>query len=311
MKIGTVSEIWRYPVKSMAGERLESADVGPNGLHGDRGWAIRDAAHGECRGAKQWPVLLDCRAVWRTEPPADMATAGVPPVDLTLPDGSRLAGDSPDVHQRLSALLRAEVTFEPLRPAGDRAFYRRSAPGSALLGKLGRSKTFVRAVQKVMSATGADAELRGIFAREASEPLPDLSELPAELLEYTSPPGTFFDAYPIHLLTTASLAAMAARQPASWDRRRFRPNFLIATEPGVEGLVEAGWTGRALRVGGLRLRGEIPTVRCGMTLHAQDGLPRDPAILRAIVREADQCLGLYASVAAPGAVRVGDPVELE
>ncbi len=39
---GTVAEIWRYPVKSMAGERLESCLIAETGLEGDRRWALVD-----------------------------------------------------------------------------------------------------------------------------------------------------------------------------------------------------------------------------------------------------------------------------
>ena len=39
---GTVSEIWRYPVKSMAGESLGSASLAATGLEGDRRWALVD-----------------------------------------------------------------------------------------------------------------------------------------------------------------------------------------------------------------------------------------------------------------------------
>jgi hypothetical protein len=79
----------------------------------------------------------------------------------------------------------------------------------------------------------------------------------------------------------------------------------------VRGLVEAGWGGgRTLRVGGVELRTEIPTARCVMVTLPQGDLPHDPRVLRTVVREAEQCVGLYASVAAPGRVRVGDPVEL-
>ena len=45
--VGTVREIWRYPVKSMAGEILESCEVGAAGIVGDRGWALRDDRAGE------------------------------------------------------------------------------------------------------------------------------------------------------------------------------------------------------------------------------------------------------------------------
>jgi uncharacterized protein len=40
MQVGTVSELWRYPVKSMRGERLEAAEVSWHGVEGDRRWAF-------------------------------------------------------------------------------------------------------------------------------------------------------------------------------------------------------------------------------------------------------------------------------
>jgi uncharacterized protein YcbX len=135
--------------------------------------------------------------------------------------------------------------------------------------------------------------------------------LPPEIIEFTSPLGTYFDAFPIHLLTTASLEMMARLNPAAtWDIRRFRPNFLIETEPHIKGLVEAEWSERRIRIGTVELKCEIPTVRCGMTIQAQKGLQKDPSILRTIVRDADQNLGVYASVVKAGDVKVGDLVEL-
>ncbi len=315
MHVGTVSEIWRFPVKSMSGEPMESCTVNANGVELDRTWAVRDVEKGECRGAKQWPVLLQCKAVYRGARD-DTAYGGsknaIRHVDITFPDGSGTASDAPDINERLSTLLGKPVTFEALRPASDHEFYRRAAPGSALLGRLGRSKTMVRGIQALMRVAKLDGELREDFSREDGEPLPDLSSLPPEVLEFTSPLGTFFDAYPIHVLTTASLREMKRVQPdAAWDSRRFRPNFLIETSPELTGLVESHWSGRILRVGDLRLRCTIPTMRCGMTMHAQGDLPREPAILRSIVREADQNLGVYASVESPGSVRPGDAVTLE
>ncbi|MFF6782729.1 MOSC domain-containing protein [Streptomyces sp. NPDC012510] len=43
MRLGSIERIWRYPIKSMGGERLESADVDERGLMGDRLYAVRDA----------------------------------------------------------------------------------------------------------------------------------------------------------------------------------------------------------------------------------------------------------------------------
>ncbi len=43
---GSVASLWRYPVSSMGGERLERAPVGPSGITGDRLWGLLDAATG-------------------------------------------------------------------------------------------------------------------------------------------------------------------------------------------------------------------------------------------------------------------------
>jgi len=54
----------------------------------------------------------------------------------------------------------------------------------------------------------------------------------------------------------------------------------------------------------------MPTARCVMTTLPQGDLPKDPAVLRTVVRDADQNVGMYANVADAGAIAVGDPVEL-
>jgi uncharacterized protein YcbX len=74
--------------------------------------------------------------------------------------------------------------------------------------------------------------------------------------------------------------------------------------------VEAGWGGRTIRIGRATLRGEFPTMRCVMVTLPQPGLPKAPAVLRSIVRDAGQNFGLYAAVTAGGEIAVGDPVVL-
>lgn len=305
--VGTVREVWRYPVKSMAGEKLAGCDVGQFGIRGDRLWATRDDKAGEIRGARRMPVLLQCSARFREEP----ANGTTPHVDITLPDGSRVGSDDPDVSARLSTLVERPVTLWPIQPASNRAHYRRAQPGSALIGKLTRTQRARRILLDLMRWTGMDADLRVELSREKGEALPDLSINPAEVFEFTTPPGTYFDAFPLHVLTTASLDAMKLANPeARWDSRRFRPNFLIETVPELHGLVENDWNGRTLAIGSLQFRCEIPTVRCGMTTHAQQDLPKEPSVLRSIVRDAGQNLGVYASVVSPGRVNAGDLVEL-
>jgi uncharacterized protein YcbX len=285
MIVGKVIEIWRYPVKSMGGERLARCAAGERGIPGDRGWAVRDEVAQEIRGGKKFPALMRCDARYVEEPTGDR----VPPAEITLPDGTRVRTDRTEAAARLSALLDRRVTLWPLQPAEDLAHYRRGLPDNSDMM----------------------VELREIFGRLEDEPLPDLSPIPQEIFTYTSIPGTYFDVLPIHFVTTATLDALAAKNPSSrFDTRRFRPNFLIETERGRTGFAELDWCGRTLTVGGARVKAEYPTVRCSMTTQPQGDLPKDPQVLRTIVRDAQQNVGVYAHVVAAGPVAVGDAVEL-
>ena len=66
-QVGTIREIWRYPVKGMAGEKLDSAYFDENGITGDRRWALRDVARAEIQSCKARPALLQCRAIYRDD----------------------------------------------------------------------------------------------------------------------------------------------------------------------------------------------------------------------------------------------------
>ena len=287
----------------MAGERLDDCTVGALGIPGDRGWALRDEKTGEITNGKRIPMLMQCAARYREEP----SEGAIPQVDITCHDGTLIRSDETDVNERLSKALGKTVSLWPLQPASNKAHYRRAS----MMSRLSRFKVVRDQLPRMMRLPNMDVQVREMFSREPAEPLPDLLQLPPEVLEFTSPLGTYFDAFPIHVLTTSSLKAMRCfNVTAAWDVRRFRPNFFLETETGLEGLVEAGWSGRSLRIGNVELKCEIPTVRCGMTTHAQDDLPKDPSVLRSIVKDAEQNLGIYASVIKSGRVAVGDLVEL-
>ncbi len=289
MRIGTVSELWRFPVKSMGGEWLEVADIDARGVRGDRLWALRDEELGVITSAKRIPAILMCAARYAVEPGPDAGPGAVPPVTITLPDGSKLASGDPNVHERLSAFLGRRVTLSALRPASDRSYYRLVKPSAA--------------------------DMREQFAVEPDEPLPDFSMISmAKLMElgrYATPPGTHFDLGALHVITTASLAALRAKAPGSdFDVRRFRPNLVIASIVS-DGLIEATWAGGALRVGTAAAQVDCPTVRCSMTIRAQPGLAADPHILRTVAADAERSVGVYATVTVSGRVRIGDEVDLE
>lgn len=283
MIIGRIAQLWRHPVKSMEGERVERASLGVNGILGDRVWAVRDEVRGGIRGAKKIPALMTCKARYVDEP----SEGKIPAPEITLPGGDRLRADAPDAAARLSAALGHEVTLWPLQPANDLAHYQRGAPDHA----------------DVLT------ELRSIFGRNSDEPLPDFSLFPPEIMQYESPPGTYFDVHTLHLLTDATLRRLSAIASDSvLDVRRFRPNLVIETEG--EGFVEAGWAGRKLRIGSALIDVGHPCPRCVMITHGFDDVPRDPGLMRTVVREADQNVGSYATVAQPGELSVGDAVEL-
>jgi uncharacterized protein len=92
-----VTELWRHPVKSFAGERVEEAVVGPAGMDGDRAWAVR-GRDGRIRSAKSDARLLTARA-W-TE-------AGT--VRVELPDGTEGTAGDPGLDAELSAWLDEPV----------------------------------------------------------------------------------------------------------------------------------------------------------------------------------------------------------
>jgi uncharacterized protein YcbX len=79
-----VAEIWRFPVKSMAGERLRRAEIGPAGVTGDRLVVVRDP-RGRIITARTNPLLLGHRAT--------LSEAGEPLVDGRPWDSAEVARD--------------------------------------------------------------------------------------------------------------------------------------------------------------------------------------------------------------------------
>ena len=286
MQVGRVTEIWRYPVKSMGGERIERSLLDHNGIVGDRGWAVRDREADETRSARQIPRLLQCAASYAEEPAADRRS---PRVELSLPDGAAVGSDADNAAQLLSAALERDVALTPLHPADDLEHYRR-APGDPNADPI--------------------AMLREVFGLREDDPLPDLSGLPEDLGQFSTPPGTYFDCYPLHVMSTASLATLSGFGAGDdVDIRRFRPNILIDTGD-AEGLPEVEWAGRRLRIGGAEIEVKTTTVRCSVPSHRQRDLDRSGAVGRALIEHTKQHLGAYATILTPAQVALGDPVEL-
>lgn len=273
-----VAEIWSYPVKSMLGSTVPSADLDEAGIRGDRMWAVRDAATGALRGGKKLGELMRCSAT--------LDGGASTRARIVLPDGSDTATDAPDIDARLSAALGAAVTLAGRPAPGDSPRDREAPP----------------------AGTDPMSEIRAVMGREDDEPLPDFAVFPEDVLQYEGPLAGYYDAFPLLIMTTSTMRTLQAALPESVvDIRRFRPSLVIDTgdEPGYP---EFSWgKGMRLRVGGAVVEIDAPCPRCVMPTRAINGdIPADRSILRYIVRELDQNLGVYARIVQPGRINSGD-----
>jgi uncharacterized protein YcbX len=235
---GRVAALWRYPVSSLGGERLEACTVDATGLAGDRAWGLADRDSGET-------AFPESKRRWRPAPQIRASSAG-DGLRLDFPDGSSL----------------------PAEAAGD-----------ALAAHFGFRVVLRPHAEAAEAATAGPLKPR-------------------------------YERHPIHLLTTASLAALQAILPDSAiDVRRFRPN-LVLDLPDAEGFAETGWIGRVVAIGDVRIRIVDPCVRCAFTTLAQGGLPLDPAVLMAVAKRNATHLGVLCTVETPGEIRVGDAVRV-
>jgi uncharacterized protein len=274
-QIGIVKELFRYPVKSMLGERLERLEIGERGVIGDRAWALRERANGKVVSAKKFARMLDCRASYEASP-VDGESA---PIKIELPDGRVLHAADADAAEQLSAVLGSEMVIE----RAEASQYTRAGidPGTIF----------------------GDVPIENIMPQLSRAAMPDTFALVN---------GTFFDSATMHVLATGTLAHMRSLvgEGAQLDPRRFRPNIVVDTGPGALGFVEDEWTGHILEVGAVRIVAIKPALRCVMTTHRQEELARDLRIIRAAAQFHKATVGAFASIGAPGVVRLGDPVFL-
>jgi uncharacterized protein len=119
-----------------------------------------------------------------------------------------------------------------------------------------------------------------------------------------------FDAMPLSLISTQSVAALGALVGSELDAQRFRPNLLVEAT-GDEPFREEAWVGSVLRIGGMRMRVDQQDERCVVVNVDPVTSERDPAVLRTLARERRACIGVYGSIVSPGVVAVGDAVVVE
>ncbi|CAN0259265.1 unnamed protein product, partial [Chrysoparadoxa australica] len=202
IKVGTVKSLWRYPVKGMAGETVNMADINEMGIVGDRMMAVQDVARQEIQSCKFRPALLQCRASYANSKQMDDG------IKISFPDGETLSADNAFANEKVSALIGHESRLQTVRPAADQGFYRR-----------------YKADEHIWLT-----ELKATFEREPGEPLPDLDNMPEDSQHYVSILGSFFLISTFHIITTASVRHLhSLNTSADWHIERFRPNLVIET----------------------------------------------------------------------------------
>jgi uncharacterized protein len=223
-----VEEIWRFPVKSIGGERLNGCDVDERGLEFDRAWGVYDPATEMVLTARREPSLLflsasvdDGRPSIRTDDGDDVSTDGALSTWLGRPVEIRSAADGP-------------ATFE--------------------------------------------------------NPLDVDNE--TDWMQWQSAGATFHDG-------RSTISFVSRPTLRDWDVRRFRLNLTLdeAGDDELDGTVMVGSCTLSIRK---------PIQRCVMVSRPQPGIERDLGVLKTIIRERDNELGVGATVASSGRISVGD-----
>lgn len=274
MDVGSVSKIWRYPVKSMLGEEVESAEVVWSGFYGNRYYALVDAETSRLVSAKnpaKWARIFECRSKLLN---ARKAGRGTPSVELILPGGRRFLisdGHYNGAEQALSELFGRPVRFTAARPGQP------SGPIEEYHADIDEDRD-----------RGTTTEF--VRSREAQ-------------------PGTFTDMAAVHLVTTATLEALSELHPSGdFHPLRFRPDILVDTG-AAKGFVETGWVGKTLALGDeVTMKVFKECGRCVMTTLWQGDLASDTEILGTAMRFNRGKVGVYASVVTGGKVRRSDRV---
>tara|TARA_B110000444_G_C18827196_1_gene591010 strand:+ start:1108 stop:1956 length:849 start_codon:yes stop_codon:yes gene_type:complete len=281
MNIGVLSELWRYPVKSFGGEKLVCGEIHNQGLVADRCWALQDL-NGDIVNGKNCPKILQLSAYYSASVHEGVAYGDqIASTDVVFPNGIILNSRDDRIHRTISEFIEKDVRLLALQPPEDLEHYRLSDVACA--------------------------------ERDA---LPNLSETSADIKQllkhFSCPPGSYVDAYPIHMLTRNALRELKHESQGDADARRFRPNIIIESEYDAEAFPEFDWIGRGLQIGGALFKVDSRTLRCAMPARAipQFGLPPAPEVNGTLHRLTDRFLGVNLLVVKSGRVSLGDPILL-
>lgn len=283
-KIGEVTQIWRYPIKTLAGERCSTAVVDEHGVVGDRMWAIWDQTWNQIASGKRYPDLMRLTGRYCA------ADGGFDAVCISAGDGNEYCSDDAWACARLSARLGMSVGLKRLPGSGiarDRSLFRDRRPIDP-----------ARFLQAMTDERSADTPGARAFPGDMDE----LYRL------YLTTPGLFADCSPLHLVSSTSLASLGGGDIG--DPRRYRPNLLLDLPGGTGPFPEIALAGERIEVGGTVLQILSGTPRCSMPSRPQPGLEQNWSVGAAVAKVPGKVVGVYADVIEAGAIREGDAIRI-
>lgn len=270
--IGKVVSIWRYPVKSMLGEELNSSYVTEHGLIGDRVYALIDEETGKVVSAKnpsKWGKLFDFRSVF-IDPP--QVVDNIPPVRITFPDGTHIfSNQNEEMNHTLSKVLCKEVRL--IRNSLlEKPIYEEYWPN--IDGLAQREKTTDEAMPP---QSFFDIAVVHILTTSTINRLRELY-----------PKGRFEIRRFRPNIVVESLSGETDFVENSWIGK----NITIGEEKILLKVIQ-------------------PCTRCVMITLPQSDLPKDLGILKTVAKYNQVNVGVYASVYRGGTIRRGDLVQIK
>jgi uncharacterized protein len=271
---GTVVSVWRYPVKSMLGEELNSSYVTERGLVGDRTYALIDQETGKVASAKnprKWGKLFDFRAAFIDTP---QVVENMPLVRITFPDGTQIfsSDQADDINHALSKVLGREVRL--MRANLEKPSYEEYWP-----------------------------DIEGLAQRDnvTDEAMPSQTFFDIAVIHLltTSTINRLRELYPEGRFEVRRFRPNVVVESASSEEKDFIENL---------------WIGKKLTIGeDIVLKVTGPCTRCVMTTLPQGDLPKDVGVLRTAAKYNQVNAGVYASVLhrGGGTIRRGDLIRLE
>ncbi len=274
--VGTVTTLWRYPVKSLLGEEVPDVSADARGLAGDRALALVHQASGQVASAKNprlWRDLLKLRA--------EIIDGAV---RITLPSGRTVRSTDAHVDRTLSAHLGQPVTLADAPP--EKATLERSRP------------------EEVLAA--------GVAAEVAHETLEIASQAPPGTFFDFAPLHLITRATldRITELGPRATTVEAERYRPNVVIRTEAAGFVENDWPGRELRIGDELT---LRVVARTPRCAVPTLEHGRLPRDPDALRVPARHNRVVPMEGmgpQPCAGVYAQVVRPGRIRQGDAVRL-